>query len=39
MTEQLVDTRRPKVLVVDDKQANRELLEGRLADLGYDVRE
>ena len=39
VTEQLVDTRRPKVLVVDDKQANRELLEGRLADLGYDVRE
>ena len=25
--------------MVDDKQSNRELLEGRLADLGYDVRE
>src|SRR5436190_19131060 len=39
MTEHLVPTHRPKVLVVDDKQSNRELLEGRLADLGYDVRE
>ncbi|HEV2009412.1 MAG TPA: HD domain-containing phosphohydrolase [Candidatus Limnocylindria bacterium] len=31
--------RRPLVLVVDDIQANRELLEGQLAALGYDVRE
>jgi putative two-component system response regulator len=39
MTEHLVAPRRPKVLVVDDKQSNRELLQGRLDDLGYDVRE
>ena len=39
MTEQLVTPGRPKVLVVDDKQSNRELLQGRLDDLGYDVRE
>ena len=39
MTERLVAPRRPKVLVVDDKQSNRELLQGRLDDLGYDVRE
>src|SRR5213083_1362133 len=39
MTEHLVPTRRPNVLVVDDLRSNRELLEGRLADLGYDVRE
>src|SRR5437773_12294823 len=39
MTQHLLPPRRPKVLVVDDKQANRELLEGRLADLGYDLRE
>jgi putative two-component system response regulator len=30
---------RPKVLVVDDIAANRELLEGYLADLGYEVRQ
>ncbi|TMC67628.1 MAG: response regulator [Chloroflexi bacterium] len=29
----------PKVLVVDDVAANRELLQGHLDDLGYDVRE
>src|SRR5437773_2525443 len=39
MTEHLVPTHRPNVLVVDDLRSNRELLEGRLADLGYDVRE
>ncbi|TMC46042.1 MAG: response regulator [Chloroflexi bacterium] len=39
MTEPIVKPRRAKVLVVDDLQSNRELLEGRLADLGYDVRE
>ncbi len=39
MTQHLLPPRRPKVLVVDDRQSNRELLEGRLADLGYDVRE
>ena len=39
MTEQIVKPRRPRVLVVDDLRSNRELLEGRLADLGYDVRE
>jgi putative two-component system response regulator len=39
MTQHLLPPRRPRVLVVDDKQSNRELLEGRLADLGYDVRE
>jgi putative two-component system response regulator len=31
--------RRPLVLVVDDVRANRELLDGYLAALGYDVRE
>ncbi|HEV2250942.1 MAG TPA: HD domain-containing phosphohydrolase [Candidatus Limnocylindria bacterium] len=31
--------RRPSILVVDDVQANRELLEGHLAALGYLVRE
>jgi putative two-component system response regulator len=30
---------RPKVLVVDDIAANRELLQGHLDDLGYEVRE
>ena len=30
---------RPVVLVVDDVQANRELLEGHLVELGYDVRQ
>jgi putative two-component system response regulator len=39
MTERLVHPRRPKVLVVDDVASNRELLQGRLDDLGYDVRE
>jgi len=39
VTEHLVTPHRPRVLVVDDLQSNRELLEGRLADLGYDVRE
>ena len=39
MTEKIVATRRPKVLVVDDVASNRELLQGRLGDLGYDVRE
>ena len=39
MTRHLLPPRRPKVLVVDDKQSNRELLQGRLEDLGYDVRE
>ena len=35
----LVEERRPIVLVVDDVAANRELLEGHLHDLGYDVRQ
>jgi putative two-component system response regulator len=35
----LVPRRRPHVLVVDDLQANRELLMARLEDLAYDVRE
>ncbi|MGH2471855.1 MAG: HD-GYP domain-containing protein [Candidatus Limnocylindria bacterium] len=39
MTETLAPTRRPKVLVVDDVASNRELLQGRLEDLGYEVRE
>ena len=39
MSQHLLPPRRPRVLVVDDKQSNRELLEGRLADLNYDVRE
>ncbi|TMC75089.1 MAG: response regulator [Chloroflexi bacterium] len=39
MTEGLIPARRPKVLVVDDVASNRELLQGRLDDLGYDVRE
>jgi len=39
MTETLIAPRRPNVLVVDDLRSNRELLEGRLSDLGYDVRE
>jgi putative two-component system response regulator len=39
MTNQIVPTARPKVLVVDDVAANRELLQGHLDDLGYDVRE
>lgn len=36
---QLAVPRRPIVLVVDDVAANRELLEGYLDDLGYDVRQ
>jgi putative two-component system response regulator len=39
MTEKLIPTRHPKVLVVDDIASNRELLRGRLEDLDYDVRE
>src|SRR3989454_3467124 len=35
----LVQPRPPVVLVVDDVQANRELLEGYLDDLGYAVRQ
>jgi putative two-component system response regulator len=35
----LVPPRTPIVLVVDDVQANRELLEGHLIELGYDVRQ
>jgi len=35
----LVPPRAPIVLVVDDVQANRELLEGHLIELGYDVRQ
>src|SRR3989442_8033143 len=35
----LVQPRRPVVLVVDDVQANRELLEGYLDELGYAVRQ
>ena len=35
----LQPTTRPSVLVVDDVQANRELLDGYLGSLGYDVRE
>ena len=35
----LVEPRRPIVLVVDDMPANRELLEGYLEELGYDVRQ
>jgi putative two-component system response regulator len=35
----LLGARRPVVLVVDDVEANRELLEAHLADLGYDVRQ
>lgn len=39
MSPKLVETRAPIVLVVDDVAANRELLEGYLDDLGYDVRQ
>lgn len=39
MTSVLVKTTKPIVLVVDDVTANRELLEGHLYDLGYDVRQ
>lgn len=39
MTNRLAPATRPNVLVVDDVPANRELLQGHLDDLGYDVRE
>ena len=39
MSNQIAPLARPKVLVVDDMAANRELLQGHLDDLGYDVRE
>ena len=39
LTNQIAPVGRPKVLVVDDVPANRELLQGYLDDLGYDVRE
>ena len=39
MTNQIAPVARPKVLVVDDVPANRELLQGHLDDLGYEVRE
>jgi len=39
MSNQIAPLARPKVLVVDDVAANRELLQGHLDDLGYDVRE
>jgi CheY-like chemotaxis protein len=39
MTNRLAAATRPNVLVVDDVPANRELLQGHLDDLGYNVRE
>src|SRR4029077_13652021 len=39
MTNQIAPVARSKVLVVDDVPANRELLQGYLDDLGYEVRE
>jgi putative two-component system response regulator len=39
MTNQIAPVARPNVLVVDDVPANRELLQGHLDDLGYNVRE
>jgi putative two-component system response regulator len=39
MTLKLIERRTPIVLVVDDVAANRELLEGHLDELGYDVRQ
>lgn len=39
MTNRIAPVSRPKVLVVDDIAANRELLQGHLDDLGYEVRE
>jgi putative two-component system response regulator len=39
MAAKLVEPRTPIVLVVDDVAANRELLEGHLDELGYDVRQ
>src|SRR5438034_1492622 len=38
LTNILVPATKPVVLVVDDVSANRELLEGYLYDLGYEVR-
>ena len=35
----LHEQRRPIILVVDDNEMNRELIEGHLEDLGYDVRQ
>jgi len=37
MSERLIPVHRPVVLVVDDKRANRELLEAHLDELGYEV--
>ncbi len=39
MSTALVQLRKPVVLVVDDVRANRELLEGYIYDLGYEVRQ
>ncbi|HEY8823809.1 MAG TPA: HD domain-containing phosphohydrolase [Candidatus Limnocylindria bacterium] len=39
MINQIAPVARSKVLVVDDVPANRELLQGYLDDLGYEVRE
>jgi putative two-component system response regulator len=39
VTDQIAPVSRSKVLVVDDVAANRELLQGHLDDLGYEVRE
>src|SRR5712691_4796553 len=39
MSPKLFESRTPIVLVVDDIAANRELLEGHLDQLGYDVRQ
>ncbi len=39
MTSLLIPPTKPLVLVVDDLAANRELLEGHLEDLGYEVRQ
>lgn len=39
MTATIAASPRPVVLVVDDIEANRELLEGVLDDLGYEVRQ
>ena len=39
MIKTLNEPKRPKVLVVDDRESNRELLQGRLDDLGYEVTE
>ena len=39
MSPKLVETPVPIVLVVDDVSANRELIEGQLDELGYDVRQ